>query len=355
MRIDANALTSNIAKMLSVHGNGAFSAAAGAGAGKARAADSAAFSPKSQSLGQIGALLGRLSAAVRNIGATPDGIRGAHADIKGIEASIESALSQRDGSGVGFETSWVSGAVNRHTISQLDLEPGEELEVDVRVTQSAQQGGMYLSLGGEFLNLGGSASVTSSFTIRVAGVHGVRQFTFASGQTMGQIAAAINTFGDTIGVEATAMASGTKGGIMLQAQGYGAADFVSVSVVATGSIGTAHNVGIYRLQHDNANEVDASSHIDYNSSQAANGYERVGQDVRGYINGVYASGYGTRLYAAMPAFAVSIDLATDDLEPNEVANATHLGRFVAMRFTGVYRDQNHTGGNGDDPGWAIPR
>lgn len=355
MRIDPNSLSPNIVSLLSAAQNSTLSAQSGGKAGKTRASDSVAFSPRSQSLGQIGALLGRLSAAVRSIGATPEALRAAHADIKGIEASIESALGARGGPDLGFQTEWVSGAVTRHTISQLDLEPGEQLEVDVRVTQSAQQGGMYLSLGGGVLDLGGWASVTSTFTVRVAGVYGVRDFTFSSGQTMGQIAAAINTFGDWIGVEATATASGSTGGIMLRSDGYGAAEFVSIQVIDDGSIGTARNMGIYRLQHDNANAVDPTSHVDFNSLHAVNGYERVGQDVRGFINNVYASGYGTRLYAAMPAFAVSIELATDDLAPNEQANATHLGRFMAMRFTGVERNQSNTGGSGSDSGWWIPR
>jgi hypothetical protein len=355
MHIDPTSLSPNIAGLLSATTNGAISAGPRGKSGKTRAPDSIAFSARGQGLGRLGAMLGRLSAAVRKIDASPDGLRAARSDIAGIEASIQKTLEGRGGPGQGFETQWVSGAVKSYTISQLDLAPGEEQEIDVRVTQSAQQGGMYLSLGGSVLDLGGQAEVTSSFTIEVSGAYGSRRLTFASGQTITQIAAAINSFSEEIGVHATDSASGTTGGITLRSDGYGAAEFVSVQVMDSGSIGAAENVGIYHMQADDGNTIDPSSHFDFNSVTAINGYTRVGQDVRGFINNVYASGYGTRLYAAMPAFAVSIDLATGDLAPNEEGNAQHLGRFLAMRFAGVERDQDHAGGHHDQPGWPDPR
>lgn len=344
MRIDANALTSNIAKMLSVHGNKAFSAAAGAGAGKARAADSAAFSPKSQSLGQIGALLGRLSAAVRNIGATPDGIGAAHADIKGIEASIERALSRNGGS--SFETSWVSGAVSRFKISDLDLRPGETLDVEVEVTQSAQQGGLYLSFGrGEYLD-----GLPRTMTFRVSGPDGVADLTFTSGTTMSDIAAAINWRSSQTGTRATPVVSGGSVGVMLRSDEFGSGAFASVQIVDDFGIGSGDNIGIYRLVGDDANVVDPGAHVTFDSDEAMSGVRDAGQDVRGLINGLPAGGYGTRLYAASPMFAVSLDLATGGLEANQQANAQHLGSFLAMRFTGVQRDQEGVGGAGSQSG-----
>lgn len=347
MQIDSSSLSPNIAGLLSLTTNGAISAKPGAGGSKTREVDSAVFSKKGQSLGKLGAMLGRLSAAVRNIDATPDGLRAARTDIKGIEASIQKTLEGRGLPDLGYETRWVSNAVKSYTISQLDLRPGEELEVDVRVTQSARQGGMYLSLGGEVLDLGGRSEVTSSFTIDIGGVYGHNvHLSFASGQTMDQIAAAINGYSEVTGVSAIASSSGTTGGVTLQTHNYGAAEFVSVRIVDDGSIGSDRNKGIYSMSAQDGDLVDPASHLDYSSTAANNGVQRVGQDVRGRINGVLASGYGTRLYAAMPTFAVSIDLNTGDLGANQEANAQNLGRFLAMRFAGVERDQGQAGGAG---------
>lgn len=356
MQINSSSLSPNIAGLLSLTTNGAISAKPGSGGGKTRELDAAVFSQKGQSLGKLGAMLGRLSAAVRNIDATPDGLRAARADIKGIEASIENTLKGRGEPELGYETRWVSDAVKSYTISQLDLRPGEELEVDVQVTQSARQGGMYLSLGGANLDLGGAAEVTSSFTVDIGGVYGNHvHLSFASGQTMDQIAAAINSYTDSTGVEATASSSGTTGGVTLRTQNYGAAEFVSVRIVDDGSIGSDRNKGIYSMSTQDGDVVDPASHIDYSSTSANNGVQRIGQDVRGRINGVLASGYGTRLYAAMPAFAVSIDLNVGELGSNEQGNAQNLGRFLAMRFAGVERNQQHTGGGGSESGWPVPR
>jgi flagellar hook-associated protein len=319
-----------------------------------RSGDDIFFSSRSKSLGQLGSLLGKLGAAVRNIGTTPDQLREARKDITGIEASIQSALERNGSPDDGFQTKWVSDAVNSYTISQLDLAPGEEQEVVVRVAQSARQGGLYLSLGGPQLDLGGTSQVTSSFTIEVGGIYtnGV-SLTFASGQTMAQLAAAINTYTDRTNVEATVGSGNT--GILLRTKGFGAAEFVSVRVTDDGSIGSAHDIGIYNMSNEDSDLVDPATHRDWNSTAAINGITATGQDVRGTINGVWGTGYGTRLYAATTHFAASIDLATGDLRSNEDANAQNLGRFVAMRFAGIERDQSNTGSGGEDSGWPIAR
>ncbi len=358
MHIDPGSISSRLSGLLASPKLNNFNGAPPRGnmaASSLRGGDDTFFSPRSKSLGQLGALLGKLGAAVRNIGTTPDQLRSARMDITGIEASIQSVLGRDGNPDVGFQTKWVSDAVNSYSISQLDLAPGEEQEVVVRVAQSARQGGLYLSLGGNALDLGGSAEVTSSFTIEIGGIYsnGV-SLTFASGQTMTQLAAAINTYTDMTGVVATASSSGTTGGIMLRTENYGAAEFVSVRITDDGSIGSGANIGIYDLSEEDSDLVDPGSFSTFASNAAQNGINGIGQDVRGTINGVWASGYGTRMYAATPHFAASIDLATGDLRSNQDANAQNLGRFVAMRFAGIPGDQSSVG-PGEDSGWPIAR
>ena len=318
-----------------------------------RGGDDIFFSPRSKSLGQLGALLGKLGAAVRNIGTTPDQLRAARKDITGIEASIQSALERGGNPDLGFETKWVSGAVNNYTISQLDLAPGEEQDVVVQVSQSAQRGGLYLSMGSDQLELGRTDGKHAGFTIEIESGDGEKMgLTFTSGTRLADIVSALNSRSDSTGVEATIASNGT--GIMLRPSHFGASEFVSVQILDDGAIGSDKNIGIYNLSDEDSDLVNPDSHIDFGSKAAYNGIMDAGQDIRGTINGVQAIGYGTILYASTPSFGIKIDLATGDLKPNQDANAQNLGRFMAMRFAGIPRDQNSVG-PGEDSGWPIQR
>ncbi len=318
-----------------------------------RGGDDTFFSSRSKSLGQLGALLGKLGSAVRSIGTTPDQLRLARRDISGIEASIQSALERKGLPDDGFQTKWVSDAVSRYKISQLDLEPGEEQEVVMQVTQSARQGGLYLSMGSDQLEMEGDSEGGRALTMVIGGSRGENvELTFASGTSLANIVAAINSRSDLNNVEATLASGGT--GIMLRSENYGSAEFVSVTIEQPGSIGTANNIGIYNLAEEDSDLVDPDSHYDFGSTDALNGITSIGQDVAGTINGVRASGYGTRLYATTPHFAASIDLAIGDLRSNQDANAQNLGRFVAMRFAGIPRDQLGVG-PGQDSGLPFRR
>jgi Flagellin hook IN motif len=356
MHIDPGTIPSRISGLLAAPKLNSLNGAPPRGntaASSLRGGDDIFFSSRSKSLGQLGALLGKLGAAVRSIGTTPDQLRAARKDITGIEASIQSALERKGLPDDGFQTKWVSDAVNKYKISQLDLEPGEEQEVVMQITQSARQGGLYLSLGSDQLEFEGNSGSSNAITIEIGGVDGGSvELTFASGTSLTGIVAAINSRDDITNVEATISSGGT--GIMLRARDFGSAEFVSVQVLYDGSIGSANNIGIYDLSDKDSDLVDPGSHYDFGSSAASDGITAMGQDVQGTINGILATSYGTRMYATTPHFAASIDLATGDLRPNQDGNAQNLGRFVAMRFAGIPRDQNSVG-PGQDSGWPIAR
>src|SRR5690606_4473521 len=94
-------------------------------------------------------------------------------------------------------------------VNAAKLNFGENRDVQVLVTKSAQRAGLFLSLGGGQLDL---SSAESKFVIEVAGAKGSRQFTFASGTTISAMKDAINTFTQVTGVSA-----GTSGtGIVLK-------------------------------------------------------------------------------------------------------------------------------------------
>lgn len=224
-----------------------------------------------------------------------------------------------------YEVDGVATGVTDYRVNGAKFEGGSQA-VSVIVTQSAQQGSLYLSLGGPQLNLGGATDVTSTFTIEISGALGSRELTFSSGQTLAQIATAINTFTDVTGVTAESSSSGSNGGITLRSSDFGSQEFVSVKVVDSGSIGTASNIGIYNFESDDASSIDTSAHQDFNSSAATNGYKDAGQNIGGTINGVSATGNGKTIAINTDFLDVSISLSTS-------ASQTY-GAVAAMTIQG---------------------
>jgi flagellin len=178
-----------------------------------------------------------------------------------------------------------SGAVSG--ISDLRINAAKynstSLDVNINVTESAQQAGLFLSMGGTSIDLGGA---TSSFVIEIRGSLGARELTFSSGTTLSSVAAAVNTFKDVTGVEATASGSGLK----LFSTNYGSSEFVSVKVIDDGGIGTASNKGIYKLEDQDF--TDAKAAVASTFANANNGLRDDGQDVRATINGIQSTSDG---------------------------------------------------------------
>jgi flagellin len=164
---------------------------------------------------------------------------------------------------------------------------GSSLSVDVLVTQSAQQAGLYLSMGGTALDLG---AASSTFTVEIAGSLGSRELTFTSGATVANIAAAINSFKEITGVEASVVASGGANGVKLFSSNFGSAEFVSSKVIHDGG---AVGSGIYNLLSNNFNALDTTAGpIAYNSSTASQGVRDDGLDIGATINGLSATSNG---------------------------------------------------------------
>jgi flagellin len=153
------------------------------------------------------------------------------------------------------------------------------LDVNVLVTASAQQGGLFLSAGAAALDL----AVGSTFVIEIGGSLGSRQMTFSSGTSLANIAAAVNTFKDVTGVEATISGTGLK----LFSSDFGSSEFVSVKVVDDGGIGSAAGVGIYNLQGANFNAANTT--IASTFALATNLISDQGQNVAATINGITAT------------------------------------------------------------------
>ncbi len=176
-----------------------------------------------------------------------------------------------------FKTSGVHAGVADYKINAAKF--AGSMNVDVLVTGSAQQGGMFLSFGAAAIDLG----TGSSYTIEVGGSSGSRQLTFSSGTTLVNIAAAINSFSSITGVDAKV--SGT--GIKLNAVDFGSSDFVSLKVVNAGTIASGGQQGVYDLQAANANASQTTRRATFAGTN--NTITNKGLDVKATINGVAAT------------------------------------------------------------------
>jgi flagellin len=105
-----------------------------------------------------------------------------------------------------FKTTGVAAGVTDFRVN-ASKNQAASVRVDVQVTTSAQQGGVFLSLGGSSININ---SGTSAFTIEIGGSKGTRELQFSSGTSLANIASAINAFSEVTGVAATASGTGVK-------------------------------------------------------------------------------------------------------------------------------------------------
>ncbi|MEX2218485.1 MAG: flagellin [Phycisphaerales bacterium] len=163
---------------------------------------------------------------------------------------------------------------------------GASLDVSVLVTQSAQQGGLYLSMGAASIALG---ATTSSFTLEVSGSLGSRELTFADGAAVSDIVTAINSFKEITGVEASVVASGSSNGIRLFSTGFGKDEFVSTKIIHDGG---NTGGGVFKMEADDFNAIDAASAVAFNAVAASQGVEDKGQDIGATINGLSATSRG---------------------------------------------------------------
>ncbi len=212
-----------------------------------------------------------------------------------------------------YQTESVAAGVTDFKVNGAKFE-GSSLAVQAVVTQSAQQGGLYVSLGGATLNLGGA---TSAFVVEISGSKGSRELQFTSSQTLATITAAINTFSDITGVTASA---GTTG-FALRSSEFGSDEFVSVKVVDDG--GTAGD-GIHNFAAGDTSTIDTTVLSTF--ANAINPVRDEGQDVGGTINGLLATGKGTELSVNSDFLNVEMNLNT--------TTATTLASVNAFTITG---------------------
>ncbi|MEM7577253.1 MAG: flagellin [Planctomycetota bacterium] len=196
-----------------------------------------------------------------------------------------------------FQITGQAATVEDVRVNAAKIAFGDTRDVDVLVTQSAQQAGFFLSAGAAAFNL---SAADALFTIDVAGEDGSRQFSFGSGTTLADARDSINTFSDVTGVSAAT--SGT--GIRLDSIGFGSDSFVSVEVANAG--GQAGS--ILALASNNTNDAITVGATAF--AAATTPVRDEGQDVGAVINGVAATADGKTARIATDFLDIELDLTT---------------------------------------------
>ncbi|MFG0256677.1 MAG: flagellin, partial [Phycisphaerales bacterium JB043] len=199
---------------------------------------------------------------------------------------------------------------------------GQNINVDVVVTNSAQVGGFFLSFAGTSIDLGAS---TDRFVFEVQGSIGAREFSFASGASLNSIAAAVNTFTEVTGVNATVSGNGVR----LDSSKFGSEEFVSIKVSDDGSI-AGTGVGIFNYAAFDTAVASAATITTF--ANASNAVKDLGQDVAATINGIVATGRGTAASINTDFLSVEIDLSSGTA--GGTANSQTLGALQAFTISG---------------------
>lgn len=193
-----------------------------------------------------------------------------------------------------FQVTGQAATVTDLTINNAKL-GDTDLAVQALVTQSAQHGGLFLSVGAAGLDL---VSASSSFTFELAGSEGSKQFSFGSGATLASIATQINSFKDVIGV--SAVASGNY--LELKSTEFGKSNFVSLDI--TNAAGQAGGVKLASAGDEAALNSAAGTAF----SAVSTPIRDEGQNIAGTINGSIARGNGTSLSVNTDALSLDVTL-----------------------------------------------
>ncbi|MBB6430483.1 flagellin N-terminal helical domain-containing protein [Algisphaera agarilytica] len=205
-----------------------------------------------------------------------------------------------------------AATVDEVKVNAAKIPAGESRDVKVLVTQSAQNAGFFLSTNGA-LDL---SAADATFRFDLAGSIGSREFSFASGTALADIAATINTFTEITGV--SAVASGT--GVKFNSVGLGSDEFVQIDIRDdAGQAGSVLNLS------SNAS-LTASTAGGTAFSAANNPLRDAGQDIGATINGVAATTKGSSARVSSDFLDVEIDLTT--------AGAQALAAIDAVTITG---------------------
>ncbi len=220
--------------------------------------------------------------------------------------------------GFDFKVDAVDANVSDFKINAAKINANDTQAVKVVVTQSAQHAGLVLSNTAGTLGLGDDAD--ARFTFEVAGKLGSKEFSFASGAALTDIATSINSFKEVTGV--SAIVSNTTS-VVLKSTEFGSDQFVSVKV--NGGESDIEGPGVHFLS---STDEGATSGSGVTYANSTSGVRDDGQDIGATINGVTARGKG--LAASVNTEILDIEITLD----TAAGGAQTVGTVNALTISG---------------------
>jgi flagellin len=223
-----------------------------------------------------------------------------------------------------YQVSSIAASVTDYKVNGAKFE-GSSQEVDVLVTQSAQQGVLFMSFGATSLSFAGADD--GNFTIEITGAKGSRELQFASGTTLAQMVTAINTFTDITGLVASVATAGATTGIALYSEEFGSDEYATVKVVNEAGIqNSTTTLGFYKMTDDDAGSLNTTIFAQFDANSAENGIKDSGQDIGAIVNGIAATSTGK-------TFNINTDFLDVEMTLTDAASQT-LGSIDAFNITG---------------------
>lgn len=215
----------------------------------------------------------------------------------------------------------------------VDFRGRDEIPVEIEVTRAAQDAHLFLSFGDRDVDLGGPGpadGADKTFRIEISGPDGTEELSIASGTSIRDFAAHINSRTDQTGVEAFEAGSG----IVLQSLDFGSDQFVSVNVVDAAGV---QGPGIFKFADLAAGDSRLTKVDDWESGATA---EERGIDPAFTIDGEPADADGRTvklsLAGVLGVFEFSRDADVVYLDGGRV-------RFTLVpRFTGSSSPQGRS-------------
>ena len=181
------------------------------------------------------------------------------------------------------------------TINSAKLaDDGSAMSVDVTVDTVATTGAAAITGSGTVnfdAGVDGNGDDVGSYTIEVTGSKGSQQFTFADGTAMTEVANAINSFADQLGVSASM--SGNTFDVVINSQDFGGESFVRVKELNDGTTDASNT----------ATFIGAAGTFSANAD-----YKDYGSDAVVLINGSQATTDGLTARVSSAGFDVEITL-----------------------------------------------
>lgn len=211
---------------------------------------------------------------------------------------------------LGYTVSGVdSVGITKASVNAAQFLNQPDIQVNVEVTQSAQQGQLFLRGDTDdntvfTPNAGSPGIVPATTTLRLAGPDGIQELTFISGATYDQIVTAVNSLGAATGIQAVRVsAADVSSGIRIFTSEFGSKPFVSVETVGASGI---FDQGVVRLK----NNGDLAA-LDYTDNTIVETASRdVGKDVVALINGALGTGRGLTISSKTPQLDVDLLLTS---------------------------------------------